>query len=94
VTGLPMPRSLNCSVKIWRTSVLLEKDVIRTLFFQNCHVYVYYIRKCMFDSPPQKKKYVDAFGLDIAQKILNLELYLVCTLSHCRWIVAPPDNVG
>ena len=42
----------------------------------------------------EKKKGLNTFCLDIAQKILNLELYLVCTLSHCRWIVALPDNVG
>jgi len=69
---------------------LLEKDVIRILFFQNYHVYVHYIRQCMFDP----KKGLNTFCLDIAQKILNLELYLVGTLSHCRWIVAHPDNVG
>ena len=34
------------------------------------------------------------FLMDIAQKILNLELYDVGRLSHCRWIVAPPHNVG
>ena len=90
VTALPVSRSLNFSVKIWRTSVLLEKDVIRTLFFQNYHVYVRYIRQYVFD----QKKGLNTFCLDIAQKKLNLELYHVGTLSHCRWIVAPPDDVG